>query len=48
MSAVFKAVTATVGRFVPTRLQPFYNHPAGSCSENNQRNYVAELSCLIR
>jgi len=30
MSVVYKAVTTTVGRFVPSRLQPFYNHPAGS------------------
>jgi len=29
MSAIFRAVTTTVGRFVPPRLQPFYNHPAG-------------------
>ena len=29
MSAVYKTVTTVVGRFVPQRLQPMWNHPAG-------------------
>jgi hypothetical protein len=28
-AALYKTVTTTVGRFVPQKLQPFYNHPAG-------------------
>jgi len=29
MSAIYHTLTTTVGRFVPSRLQPLYNHPAG-------------------
>lgn len=29
MSAIYKAVTTTVGRLVPQKLQPFWKHPAG-------------------
>jgi len=29
MSVAFKAFTASVGKLVPAKLQPFWNHPAG-------------------
>jgi hypothetical protein len=29
MSAIYKSVTAAVGRLVPRNLQPLWNHPAG-------------------
>ena len=29
MSAVYKAITTAVGRFVPGTLQPVWTHPAG-------------------
>jgi len=29
MSAAFKVFTASVGKMVPAKLQPFWNHPAG-------------------
>jgi len=29
MSAAFKVFTASVGKLVPAKLQPFWNHPAG-------------------
>lgn len=29
MSGVYRAVTTTVGRLVPQKLQPFWSHPAG-------------------
>jgi len=29
MSAIYRGVCTTVGKFVPERMQPFWNHPAG-------------------
>jgi len=29
MSVVYRAVTTSVGKFVPEKLKPFWNHPAG-------------------
>ena len=45
MSALYKAVTTSVGRFVPARLQPFYNHPAGISGKIVDRMLRSSRSC---
>jgi len=47
MSAAFKAFTASVGKVVPSKLQPFWNHPAG-CNTDHFSFYLLDIGAVLK